>query len=76
MTKLVISRPLAGIGEDFIRLLGFLELFFSLLIAGITVGVILHRQPAVSLFDFGFAGVGGHFKNFVIIAFRHRSVVR
>ena len=65
------TGTLARIAQRLIGLLGLFELFLGDLIARITVGMMLHRQPPVGLLDLGFAGVARHAEDFVIVAFGH-----
>src|SRR5690606_18675239 len=51
---LVVDRAPLRIGEDLIGFLRLFELLLRLLIVGIAIGVILHRQPAVRFLDLGF----------------------
>ena len=50
MTIAVISRPLLRIGQDLIGFVQFLELDFGVRIAGVPVGMALHRRFAESGF--------------------------
>src|SRR5690606_13468631 len=50
-----------------------LELVLGLGIAGIAVGMKLHRLLAEGGFQFDLGAGPGHFENFVIIAFGHRQ---
>ncbi|MOA54077.1 hypothetical protein D3C78_1776390 [compost metagenome] len=51
MAVLVVGGTLLAIGQDFIRGLDLLELFFGVLAVRITVRVVLHRQLAIGLLD-------------------------
>ena len=53
MAELVVGGALLRIRENFIGLLGLLELLFGLVIVGIAVRMQLHRQAAISLLDLG-----------------------
>src|SRR5260370_12287391 len=54
--------------QNVIRLGGFLEFLFRLLIADIAVGMILHGQLAVSAFDFFLVGLFFDPQDVVIVA--------
>ncbi len=56
MAVLVVGRPLAGIGEDLVGLVGLLELVLGFLVARIAVRVVFHRQAAVGLLQVRLAG--------------------
>ena len=51
----------------------FLELFLSLLIAGIFVGMVFNREFAVGFFNLVIRGGFGHAQDFVVISFDHNS---
>ena len=67
MAKLVVLRSLLPVGEDRVGFGYFLEFFFCLLVAGISVGVMLQRQFSVGLFDLIFAGGTINAKQFVVV---------
>mmetsp|Transcript_8074 Transcript_8074/g.15670 ORF Transcript_8074/g.15670 Transcript_8074/m.15670 type:complete len:339 (-) Transcript_8074:288-1304(-) len=71
MAVLVIGRALLRVGQHLVGLLGLLELLLGLLrpVALVAVGVVLHRQLAVSLLDVVFRRVLGDAEDFVVIAF-------
>src|SRR5262249_36158653 len=71
MAVLIVGRALVGVSENLAGLLGFLEALLRILVVGIAVGVILHRQAAVSLLDLCFCGCFGYVEYLVVIAFRH-----
>jgi hypothetical protein len=48
---LIVLAPLLGVGENFVRLVDFLEAGFGRLVTRIDVRVVLTGQPAVRLFD-------------------------
>src|SRR5690606_5063017 len=56
-------------------LLGLLEALFRLLrpVTLVAVGVVLHRELAISLLDLVLAGVLRHSQDVVVIALCHRS---
>ncbi|MNN72268.1 hypothetical protein D3C81_1882880 [compost metagenome] len=73
MTVLVIGGALAGIGEHFVSLVGFLEFLFRLFVIRITVRVMLHRQAAIGLLQVRFTGAALNSQNFVIVTLCHKS---
>ena len=76
MAVLIVGSPLLRVAQHFIRFFGFLEFFFRSLgcVTLVTVGVVLHRQFAIRLFDLVFAGVLGNAQYFVKVSFRHVCV--
>ena len=63
--------------EHLVGFFAFFEFHFGVFgcIALVAVRVVLHRQFAISLFDFVFAGVFGYTQNFVKVAFSCHGVV-
>ena len=53
MTIAIVGRALVRVREDLIGLGQLLEALLGLLIAGIAVGMVLHRQPPVRLLHLG-----------------------
>jgi hypothetical protein len=49
-------RALVGIGEDRVGLVDLLEALLGLLVAGVAIGVALHRERAERLLDLRLAG--------------------
>src|SRR5262249_33909937 len=74
MTKAVISSALVHILEDFVGFVDLFEANFRTLIAGIAVGVPLHRQLAKGGFEFAFVRRALDPQNVVIAALRHACV--
>src|SRR5450755_2939860 len=74
MPELIVRRALARIGEDFVRFLGLLEFLFRGLVIRIAVGMVLHRQLAISLLDVLFRSVAIDAQGRVIVALSHSSV--
>src|SRR5579863_8723573 len=66
---LVVRRPLLRVGEHLARLLRLLEALLGLLVVGIAVGVILHGEAAISLFDLRLGGRPGYVEYLVVISF-------
>ena len=48
---LVVDLPFLRVAQDVISFLNFLEAIFGGLVAGIQVGMIFSRQPAIRLAD-------------------------
>lgn len=69
MPILIVELTLLFIGKNLVGFGCFLELFFSGLIPGVTVGVIFHGQFAVSFFNG--IGIGAFFnaEHLIIVAF-------
>ncbi|MCY1424129.1 hypothetical protein D9M71_398650 [compost metagenome] len=74
MTVLIIGGALAGIGEHFVSLVGFLEFLFRLFVIRVTVRVMLHRQAAIGLLQVRFTGAALNSQNFVIVTLCHKSL--
>ena len=70
---LVVSGTLLSIGQHFVGFFDFFEFDLGLFgrVALIAVRVELHRQFAISLFDFFVAGVLGNAQHFIKISFGH-----
>ena len=51
VTVAVVRCPFAFIGQHFVGLFGLLEFFFGLLVTRVAIGVELHGQLAISLFQ-------------------------
>ncbi len=73
MTVLVVGRPLVGIGQNLVGLVGFLEFLFRLLVIRVAVRVILHCQPAIGFLQLGFTGAALHAQHFIIVTLGHKS---
>src|SRR5690606_29132382 len=71
MAELVVRGALLRVAEHLVGLLGLLEALLGGLVAGVAVGVVLHRPSPVGLLYLGLAGVSGHSEDFVVIALRH-----
>ncbi len=66
----VIQRSFLAVREDCVRLRDLFEPVFRFRIVGVAVGVVRHRELAVSALDFNFGGRAGDTKYLVIITFR------
>src|SRR5688572_10199737 len=75
MTKTIVLCAFFLVAQHFICFRRFLELFFGRFIAGVTVGVILHRYFPVSLLDLVGRRTFCNAQYFVIISFRHFVVL-
>ena len=71
VTIAVVGGFFVGVGEHFVGFAEFLELFFRFAVAGVAVGVILHGELAVRLFDDIGISVAVDAEHFVVIAFGH-----
>jgi hypothetical protein len=69
VSVLVVRGALLIVGQGFVSLFGFLELFFRFGIVRIAVRMKLHRQFAISFFNFVCICVFIDAKNFIIIFF-------
>src|SRR5262249_2078274 len=65
----VIDGTLVRVGENGIGFAYFLELLFRIRIVGVTVGVILERELAVSGLQFHVGDRAAHTQNFVVVSF-------
>ena len=68
---LVVSRALLPVGQGLVGFLRFLELFLRFRIVRIAVGVVLHRQLAISLLDLFLGCVAVDAEDFVVVALAH-----
>src|SRR3954465_8262040 len=71
MAETVISRTLLRVGEGLVGLIHLLEAYLGGLVAGIAVGVALHRRLPKGGFQLRVGGAAGDAKCLVIIAFGH-----
>ena len=71
MAVLVIGSALLLVAQGFVGFLGFLELFFRFRVVRVAIGMVLHRQPAISLLDFFIGSVAVDAQYFVVVAFAH-----
>ena len=74
MTIAIISRPFLRIGQNLVGFVQFLELNFSFRIAGIAVGMTLHRRLAESGFHLDVRAALGNAQNFVVAPPGHRAL--
>ena len=66
---LIVDLPLLRIAQNVVGFLNFLEALFGRFVAGIQVGMILARQPAIRLANLVFFGVARHSQRLVVIVF-------
>ncbi len=71
VAETVVSGALLRIGKVLISLVEFLEARLGLLVAGIAIGMALHRGFAEGRFQIGVGGGLRDAENFVEIAFGH-----
>src|SRR5450631_1396966 len=69
MTKTVVQRTLLAVGKNCVCFRNLLELIFRVRIIRIAVGMVGHREFAVSALDFDVGGRTGDTEYLVIIAF-------
>src|SRR5208282_2297104 len=69
MSEAVIQRALLAVGENRIRFSDLLEFVFRIRIVRVAVGMVRHRELAVSALDFNVGGRTGNTEHLVIIAF-------
>ena len=71
MAELVVSRALLPVAQDLKGLFGLLEFILRFRVTFISIGVVLHGQAAIGLFDVGVIGVAINAENFVIVTLSH-----
>ena len=69
MPVTVIGRPLLRVTQGFVGFAELLESLFRRMIAGVLVGVKLHRKLAIGALDLFVAGVASNSEHFIVIAF-------
>src|SRR5215467_3409540 len=74
VAEAVIGGALVGILENLVRLVDFLEALLARCVAGIAIGVPLHRELAESGLEVGVARSALDFEGLVIAALRHPRV--
>ena len=76
VTVLVVSGFFLGVREHLVSLFGFFEFLFGGLgrITLVAVGVVLHGELAVRLFDLVVGGVFGHAQHVVKVSFGHGEI--
>jgi hypothetical protein len=73
VAEAVIGGALLLVLQDLVGLAQLLELVLGRLVAGVAVGMVLHRQLAIRLLDVLGAGPAPHPKRLVKILLSHRS---
>ena len=71
VTKLVVSGTFRIVGQNLVSFAGLFELVLGVGVVRVTVGVILHRELAISSLDFLLVRIPGNTENVVIIALGH-----
>jgi hypothetical protein len=71
VAELIVQAAFLNITEHFVGFSRFFELFFSLLVTGVSIGMKLQGEFSVSFFYLVVAGGLGHTKDFVIITLCH-----
>src|SRR5581483_10726764 len=74
MTVLIVDGALLRIGEHLAGFFRFLEELLRLLVIRIAVGMMLHGEAAISLFDFRLGCRLRYVEYLVIIAFGHALI--
>src|SRR5262249_34930828 len=67
----VAEPALCGVGEDGVRLRGFLELFFGRLVARIAIGMEPHRELAIGALDFAIGRRTRDAEHLVVVDLAH-----
>ena len=75
MSELVVRRALAGVRQNFVRLLRFLEFRFGALVVRIAIRMVLHRELAIGLLELVVGRVALDAEHRVVVAFRHGSIL-
>src|SRR5262249_60795287 len=73
MAETIVGGALLRVLEDVVGLVDFLEVMLAILVPGIAVGVIFHRELAKGGLHVRLARAAGHAQHFVIVALRHRN---
>lgn len=72
MAEPVVSRALVRILQDFVGFIAFLETDLAFLVAGIAIGMMLHRRLAEGGFQFDFGAGARDTQHLIVIALRHQ----
>ena len=67
MAKLVVSGAFFPVAENLIGFVDFLELAFSFFVSRVAIGMIFHRQLAISRLQATIIGIPPHTQGIVII---------
>ena len=73
MAEAIVQAPLFAIGEDRVRLGGFLERLFRLLVAWIAIGMVFQRELAIRALDLLLGRLPLDSENLVVVALRHAA---
>ncbi len=71
MTEAVVEAALLGIGQNRIGFGRLLEPIFRGLVAGVPIGMRLHRDLPVGALELALVGRSGDAEHFVVVAFAH-----
>src|SRR5579871_6070844 len=71
MTEAIVSRALICVAQHLVRFARFLKLFFSDVVARVTVGMILQRLLAVGALQLLVAYIARNAQYFVVVSFSH-----
>ena len=71
VAEAIVLAALVRVGEDGVRLGALLEMFLGRLVAGVAVGVVLHRLLAIGALDLAVARVPRHAEDFVVVPLAH-----
>ena len=74
MTESVISGPFVFIAEHLVGFGCLLEFLFGRFVSGVTIGMVLHGDLAVGLFDLSIFGSFAYSKNFIVISLCHIAI--
>ena len=74
MAEAVIGGALLGVLEDLVGLVDFLEVVLAVLVAGIAIGMPLHRQLAEGGLELAVARGALDLENFVVAALGHHRI--
>src|SRR5258705_3204937 len=73
VAEAVVGGALLLVLQDVVGLVDFLELRLALLVAGIAIGVPLHRELAIGGLEFAVARAALYFEEFVVVDLGHAS---
>src|SRR6185312_5686964 len=71
VAELVVGRALARVGQDLVGLLALLEFLLGVLVPGVAVRVVLHREAPIGLLDLVLGGVAIDAEHRVKVALGH-----
>src|SRR5262249_46524204 len=71
MSEAIVEASLLGIAQNGVGLRGLFELLFRAFVAGVAIGVVLHRELPVGAFQLRFARVPRDPEDLVVVVFAH-----